>query len=60
MISYYFNHGRDIGVRFHPTRGGSSIGPSKGGYGPESLCEEEADMLADMQRLIDTHHDNSK
>jgi len=47
-------------VRFHPTRGGSSIGPSKGGYGPESLCEEEGDMLADMERLIGTYHDNSK
>ena len=51
---------REIGIRFHPTRGGSSIGPDDGGYGPESLCEREEDMLEDMQRLISRYHDNSR
>ena len=47
-------------MRFHPTRGVSTISKSKGGYGPDSLCEEEDEVLVEMKRLIDTYHDNSR
>lgn len=48
---------RDIGLRFHPTRGAMSIGESDGGLPPDSLVEREADILEDMIRVVDTFHD---
>ncbi|MEM9580589.1 MAG: 8-oxoguanine deaminase [Pseudomonadota bacterium] len=48
---------RDIGMRFHPTRGAMSIGQSSGGLPPDSLVEKEADILNDCIRVIDAHHD---
>jgi cytosine/adenosine deaminase-related metal-dependent hydrolase len=46
-----------IGVRFHGTRGSMSIGESQGGLPPDYLTESEAVILADCQRLVETHHD---
>ncbi|MFA8384546.1 MAG: 8-oxoguanine deaminase [Pelagibaca sp.] len=50
---------RDIGMRFHPTRGAMSIGESDGGLPPDALVENEAAILEDCIRLIDAHHDTS-
>ncbi len=46
-----------VGLRFHPTRGAMSIGQSAGGLPPDSLTEREADILTDMVRVVDAHHD---
>ncbi len=51
---------REIGMRFHPTRGAMSLGESSGGLPPDSVCEKEADVLVEMERLIKDFHDNSK
>ena len=51
---------RDIGMRFHAGRGSMSVGESKGGLPPDSLVEDEAQILADSRRLIETYHDNSR
>ncbi|MCI5111649.1 MAG: 8-oxoguanine deaminase [Marivita sp.] len=48
---------QEIGMRFHPTRGAMSIGESDGGLPPDSLVEDEAAILNDCIRVIDTHHD---
>ncbi|SFA85464.1 Cytosine/adenosine deaminase [Poseidonocella pacifica] len=47
---------RDIGLRFHATRGAMSIGESLGGLPPDSLVEPEAAILEDCIRVIDTFH----
>ncbi|KAK9845199.1 hypothetical protein WJX84_001132 [Apatococcus fuscideae] len=52
--------GRDIGIRFHPTRGAMTLGKSKGGLPPDTLCEESEAVLKDMDRLIAEYHDNSR
>ena len=49
-----------IGVRFHGTRGSMSIGESQGGLPPDYLTESEAVILADCQRLVETHHDSGR
>lgn len=51
---------REIGMRFHPTRGAMSIGESDGGLPPDSLVEREADILNDMIRVVDGFHDASE
>lgn len=51
---------RDIGLRFHATRGAMSIGQSAGGLPPDSLVEPEAQILNDSIRVIDAFHDPSE
>jgi len=48
---------REVGLRFHPTRGAMSIGESLGGLPPDSLVEAEADILEDCIRVVDAFHD---
>ncbi len=48
---------REIGMRFHATRGAMSIGESLGGLPPDSLVEREDAILADCRRVIEAHHD---
>ena len=48
---------QEMGVRFHPTRGSMSLGESKGGLPPDRVVEDEAAILADSQRVIETFHD---
>ncbi len=50
---------REIGLRFHPTRGAMSIGESGGGLPPDSLVETEAAILEDMARVVDAFHDSA-
>lgn len=51
---------REIGLRFHPTRGAMSIGESDGGLPPDSLVENESAILDDMIRVVDGFHDASE
>ena len=51
---------REIGLRFHPTRGAMSIGESAGGLPPDSLVEDEKSILEDSIRVIDAFHDPSE
>ena len=46
-----------IGVRLHAARGSMSIGESDGGLPPDSLVENEAAILKDSLRAIQTWHD---
>jgi len=48
---------RELGVRFHPTRGSMSLGQSQGGLPPDDVCENEVDILADCERVIAEFHD---
>ena len=48
------------GLRFHASRGSMSVGESQGGLPPDSVVEDEAFILRDSQRLIETYHDNSR
>ena len=51
---------REIGLRFHPTRGAMSIGESNGGLPPDALVEDEEAILTDCIRVIDAFHDASE
>ena len=47
----------EIGVRLHASRGSMSLGESKGGLPPDRVVEDEAFILRESQRLIETYHD---
>ena len=48
---------RQIGVRFHASRGSMSLGQSQGGLPPDRVVEDEAFILRDTRRLIEQYHD---
>jgi cytosine/adenosine deaminase-related metal-dependent hydrolase len=50
---------RDLGIRFHATRGSMSVGASQGGLPPDRCTQDEAVILADSERVIDAFHDPS-
>ncbi|MFO1162322.1 MAG: amidohydrolase family protein [Reyranellaceae bacterium] len=50
---------RELGVRFHASRGSMSLGESKGGLPPDDCVEEEPFILEDSQRVIEKYHDAS-
>lgn len=50
---------KEIGVRFHCSRGSMSLGESQGGMPPDDCVEDEAFILEDSRRAIETYHDDS-
>jgi 8-oxoguanine deaminase len=48
---------RELGVRFHPSRGSMSLGQSKGGLPPDSVVQSEEEIIADTERLVAAYHD---
>ena len=52
--------GRELGIRFHATRGAMSVGVSNGGLPPDTLVETEDAILADTRRVIEGFHDSGR
>jgi len=49
---------QEMGLRLHASRGSMSLGESKGGLPPDSVVEDEDQILRDSQRLIESYHDS--
>jgi 8-oxoguanine deaminase len=47
---------REIGLRFHASRGSMSLGESQGGLPPDRVVEDEDSILRDTRRAIETYH----
>ena len=50
---------RDIGVRFHPTRGSMSLSVKDGGLPPDDVVEDHDEILAACEAAVHRHHDRS-
>jgi cytosine/adenosine deaminase-related metal-dependent hydrolase len=48
---------RELGLRFHPSRGSMSLGESKGGLPPDSVVEDPDEILAHTEEMIRRFHD---
>ena len=46
-------------MRFHPTRGSMSLSEKDGGLPPDSVVQDDDEILADSERLVALHHDPS-
>src|SRR6185503_5459967 len=57
LIDAEIRAARDLGIRFHPTRGSMSRGRSQGGLPPDDVVQGEEAILADSRRLIREYHD---
>lgn len=51
---------REMGIRFHPTRGSMSRGRSQGGLPPDDVVQGEAEVMRDCERVVGRFHDASK
>jgi cytosine/adenosine deaminase-related metal-dependent hydrolase len=50
---------RELGMRFHPTRGSMTVSAKDGGLPPDSVVQDDDEVLADSERLVKAHHDGS-
>lgn len=57
LIDAQFRAARDIGFRFHATRGSMTRSVEDGGLPPASVVQDEETILADSERLVKTYHD---
>ncbi|MGI9595910.1 MAG: 8-oxoguanine deaminase [Acidimicrobiales bacterium] len=47
----------ELGFRFHPTRGSMSLSEKDGGLPPDSVVQDDDEILSDSERLVGLHHD---
>jgi cytosine/adenosine deaminase-related metal-dependent hydrolase len=50
---------RDIGMRFHPTRGSMSLSQKDGGLPPDDVVADDDEVLAASEDAVTRHHDRS-
>mgnify|MGYP001616866928 CR=1 FL=1 len=48
-----------LGIRFHPTRGSMSLSEKDGGLPPDSVVQDDEEILADSESAVARHHDRS-
>jgi len=59
LISAEIEAARELGMRFHPTRGSMSLSQKDGGLPPDSVVQDDDEILADSERLVSRWHDPS-
>ena len=59
LISAEIQAARDLGFRFHATRGSMSRSVKDGGLPPDSVVQDDDVILAESERLVHAHHDPS-
>jgi len=60
LIDQQIKAAREIGIRFHATRGSMSLGRDMGGLPPMEVVQTEDAILQDSERLINKFHDSTK
>jgi len=48
---------KDLGIRFHPTRGSMSLSAKDGGLPPDNVVQDHDVILAESEAAVKRHHD---
>jgi cytosine/adenosine deaminase-related metal-dependent hydrolase len=59
LLTAEIDAARDLGVRFHPTRGSMSLSVKDGGLPPDDVVADDDDILAASDEAVHRHHDRS-
>jgi cytosine/adenosine deaminase-related metal-dependent hydrolase len=59
LISAEITAATELGMRFHPTRGSMSRSEKDGGLPPDSVVQDDEEILSDSERLVRLHHDRA-
>jgi len=59
LLSAEISAARDIGMRFHPTRGSMSLSIKDGGLPPDDVVQDHDVILDESKRAVEKHHDRS-
>ena len=59
LLSAEITAAKDLGMRFHPTRGSMSLSQKDGGLPPDNVVQDHDVILAESQRAVEQHHDAS-
>ena len=59
LLSAEITAARDIGMRFHPTRGSMSLSIKDGGLPPDDVVQDHDVILDESERAVAKHHDRS-
>lgn len=57
LIDVEIEAAKEVGIRFHPTRGSMSLSKKEGGLPPKDVVQTAEEILTDSERLIDRYHD---
>ncbi len=60
LLSAEIAAARDLGVRFHPTRGSMNLSHKDGGLPPDSVVQDLDTILAESETQIGRHHDRAR
>lgn len=60
LLSAEIAAARDLGVRFHPTRGSMNLSQKDGGLPPDSVVQDLDTILAESESQIGRHHDRAR